>query len=382
MIKISNCITRYNNLIIKQAKGSFIYTHDNRKILDITSGIGSNVLGHSPPKIVNLVKEQSNCLVHAQPSCYTPDTIYPLVQEMTKIMPSHLNSCLFALSGSEAVDHAIKIAKIYTKRRYIISLNKGFHGRTLIALSISDNDFHSKLGLRNIYHDCITINVGDSIPPEILDNTAAIIFEPIQGEKGGYTTILTDYIKYLKRVSKQYGIVLIADEIQSFLRTGEYLYHDSIGIESDITVLAKGLAGGYPLACVIGKSKIMDNIGIGIIGGTFQGNALFFSIATENLKIIRKENILKNVKEKGHQLHSFITTLNNKIPYIRGKGLMLAIEFHTQKDCDNFFNNCLKKDVLLMRTTYPKTLRLIPPLNINQHELNILMNCLYQVSNL
>lgn len=375
MISLSKSIARYSNLVVKRTKGSFIYTNNDRKILDLTSGIGSNVLGHCPERISKLVSHQAQTLVHSQPNCYLPDNIYPFFKELERFIPEHLNRSIMTLSGSESIDNAIKIAKISTKKKYILSLDNSFHGRTLLSLSISADSLRNHIGKEHLLGNCIIISPGQMISHDILSNTAAIIFEPIQGERGGYHSVPIEYINYLRRVSNTYNIVLIADEIQTFLRTGSYISYPDV----DMIVLAKGLAGAYPLGALIGKSSIMDSIKPGIIGGTFQGNALSFAVATETLKIIREENILQNVEEKGQQLKDFLITLHKYIPFVRGKGLMLAIEFNTQKECDDFFDRALDRNILLMKTTYPKTLRLIPPLTINQDEINMITHNFKQI---
>lgn len=374
MISLSKSIARYSNLVVKRTKGSFIYTNNDKKILDLTSGIGSNVLGHCPDRISKLVSHKAQTLVHSQPNCYLPNNISPFFKELERFIPRHLNSSILSLSGSECIDNALKIAKLYTKRKYILSLNNAFHGRTLLSLSVSGRSLREYVGEKYLVNDCININPGQMLSHDILINTAAIIFEPIQGERGGYHSILPEYIRYLRKVSNNYDIVLISDEVQTFLRTGKYISYDDV----DMIVLAKGLAGAYPLGALIGKSSIMDSIKTGIIGGTFQGNALSIAVATETLKIIKEENVLENVEEKGKQLKDFLIA-SKHIPLVRGKGLMLAIEFDTQKECDDFFEKALDKNILLMKTSYPKTLRLMPPLNINQDEINMIIDNFKQI---
>tara|TARA_B110000908_G_scaffold53834_1_gene65619 strand:- start:13944 stop:14993 length:1050 start_codon:yes stop_codon:yes gene_type:complete len=345
----------------------------------MTSGIGSNVLGHSHPRISHVIKDQVGILTHAQPNCYMPQNIDPLLKELEGVVHKNIDSAIFSLSGSEAIDHAIKIAKMHTKKRYVISLNNAFHGRTLAALSISSNNLQQSMGIRNIYPDCIQIDIHDDISNEVMNNTAAIIVEPIQGERGGYHIVPTQYLEYLHKLCSQHETLLIYDEVQSFLRTGKYFTYEYGNVLPDMIVIAKGLAGPLPLSCVLGNSKVMDNVPPGIIGGTFQGNALAFAVSTEILKIVKEENILENILKKSIYLRDSLYKHNDKIKYLRGLGLMIGIEFDTQEKSDKFFNLCLENDVLLMKTSFPKTVRLIPPLNISYDEINQFTDCVDKV---
>ena len=274
----------------------------------------------------------------------------------------------------------MKISKMYTGKRTVISFNGAFHGRTTANISVADLSLRHIVGDHLTIPDCHSQKIGDHIPHHILDKSAAILIEPVQGERGGYNMIDKTYMKYLRQVSKQYGIVLILDEIQSYLRTGRRYHYQYSDIEPDMLVIAKGLAGSLPLSVIITKHQITDNIPKGVIGGTFQGNALSMAVASEILDIIEDEGILDRVRVKGGEIMEELISLmfknTDKIERIKGMNMMLAIEFSSQKKADKFFDLALNRDnILFMRTSYPRTLRIIPPLNISDIDISKSLEC-------
>lgn len=359
-------ITRCCPYTISYGRGSYLYTECGKKILDLTSGIGANTLGYSHPSINKKITEQLARTTHVQQFYFYTETQKRLESELNKITPKeYQNNYLFGLSGTDAVDNAIKFARHYTGRKGIVSLRNSFHGRSTLCLSTGDMGFWGtadEVLIDPQYH--YYINIGQEIPCT-WDNIACVIMEPIQGERGGYHAIPKDYIKYLYDTCESRGIILIMDEVQTFIRTGvPFRGMDGQHKIPDITVISKGLASGFPLSCVMGKSEIMRSMPRGILGGTFQGNTLSFVAAEETLKIYRTRNISRNIRV-AHDLIVRYLMMSPVIKKIRAHGLMIGIEFEDQITCDSFFNRCLANGVLFTKGSYPRTLRIIPPLIID-----------------
>ena len=358
------------NLIVRGNKSS-LYTINNKSILDFTSGIGANSLGYSNPHINKVAIQQINKISHVQQFYLHNQPQQDIEDELNRFCP--YKNYVFGLSGTQAIDNAIVISKFYNKKKNVLYVKNAFHGRSVSTLSLIDN-MGDKLGYDHLMPNCYMVKEDEEISSDILKDTSCIVIEPIQGERGGYHFISTNFMKYLKKVSLEHNIILIIDEVQSFYRTGlDFAYkHIDFNLDPDIIVISKGVASGFPLGCVIGKDAIMHSIPPGILGGTFQGNCLAFAVGAETLRVFREYNILNNIKKKGTFIKSFLEDLKDTYPDtiqdVRGKGLMIGIEFKTQEQADRLFNKAFQSGLLLTKTSYPCTLRLIPPLNIDLEE--------------
>lgn len=381
MLNRAKCISQASSLKIIRAKGSYVYSSCGRKVLDMGSGIGSNVLGHGHPAVLGAILGQCQRVIHVAQHCYDNECVDVLNRELGHFVPKELDTALYCLSGSEGIDHATKIAKMYNKKRLVLSFSKGFHGRTTTNISLGDVTLRHQAGPNVIIPDYISMKAEKDIPSHILDSTSALIIEPIQGERGGYHSISPRFLKYLRRKCNQHGIVMIVDEVQTFLRTGTYFGNEVV--VPDMAVVAKGLANSLPLSAVIGKSRVMNNIPIGVIGGTFQGNCISLMVASEVLRTIREEKILENVKKQGVVLRNGLRDIRSKnshiITDVRGKGLMVGIEYSNQRIANEMFNKYLRNNIFVMKTSYPSTLRLIPPLNIKDAEVSEFLDCTQKI---
>ena len=376
----------HKSLIVKSAQGSWVTTIDNRKYLDLTSGIGALSTGHSHPYIIKKVKEQLEKYVHIPQQVYGSHEIQiELVEKMKNIMPNtDLDNIFYVNSGSEATNNAIKIARRYTKKTNVISLNKGFHGRTLGALSYTSSNLSCKLHSQPLIPGAFFCSKDEpNALLEILENqsspddTCAFIIEPVLGE-GGVISIDKGFLEFAREICTKNNILLIADEVQCGSgRTGSWWNIEQKNIKPDIITLGKGIASGFPLAGVVSTSEIMNNTGMGYLGGTYGGNAVCSAAASATIDVFKNENILENVKNMEKYFLSEFSNLKNidMIENVRAYGLMIAIELNDKSLTLDIVNKLNEKGVLvLLAGNKSQYIRLLPPLNISMHEIDIFID--------
>ena len=312
---IPSCISKvHSNILPLYANNCLIYTK-NSKYIDLTSGIGALSTGHNHPYVINKVKNQLHKYVHLPQQVFkTHPMQIELTDKIIKTMPySSLDNIFYVNSGSEAIDNAIKIARIYTKKSNIITMKGGFHGRTIGALSVTSSNINCRKDvsplLSNIY---FCNNFKKESFDNILeyqsspDNTAAILLEPIQGERGIFS-VNTEFLNYIKEICTKNNILLITDEVQcGAMRTGTWWNIEQKQIEPDLLTFGKGIASGYPLAGVIGSSEIMNSLDPGNLGGTYGGNAICSAAASATIDILNRDEYFYDesvhLSENGHRI--------------------------------------------------------------------------------
>ncbi len=345
-----------NPLFIAKAEGALLTDVDGREYIDFAGGIGVNNVGHRHPKVLAAIQEQLQAYVHP---CFHVMMYAPyieLAERLNQIVPCRgEKKTMFANSGAEAVENAVKIARYHTRRTGVICFDNAFHGRTLLTMTLTSKVRPYKLHLgalapgifRAHFPYCYRCPWGLSYPscqvacgeqyfeedffkhqvdPE---EVAAIILEPIQGE-GGFITPPREYLGQIRRVCDRHGILLIVDEVQTgFGRTGKLFALDHFGVEADIITSAKSLAGGLPLGAITGTAAIMDSVHPGGLGGTYGGNPLACRAALAVLEIIEEEKLLQRSEDLGRRVRAELMDLYSKyqiIGEVRGLGAMLAIE--------------------------------------------------------
>ena len=404
---ISKGLSLLHPITIEKGENEFLYDVTGKKYLDFTSGIGVTNLGHNHPEVVRAAKEQLEKLWH---TCFMI-TSYPsyveLAERLAKITPGNFEKqVVLANSGAEAVENAIKIARQRSGRPYIISFENSFHGRTYLTMSVTGKYKPYKI-------DFEPFNPGIEIVPfpycyrcpfkqeyskcglACLDymkkfffytrapahKIAAFIIEPIQGE-GGFIPAPFDYLKELKKLAEDNGIITIIDEIQTgFGRTGKMFAIEHASIEPDLITVGKAIANGLPLSGVIGKRDIMEHIAAGSIGGTYGGNPVACAAAIKVIDIILKGNILERVARLGRKMKKRLLEMQEKydiIGDVRGLGMMLAIELvkdrKTKKpaaeETKKIITMAREKGVLLLKAgLYANVIRFHPPLTISEEQL-------------
>ncbi|KAF5379854.1 hypothetical protein D9615_005824 [Tricholomella constricta] len=416
---VTNGLGRLTEGIMAKGSGSYVEYEDGKRLLDFTSGIGVTSLGHCHPKVSQAAAEQCLTLVHAQCSIAFHKPYLQLVERLLPVMPHpSLDSFFFWNSGSEAVEAAIKLARVATGRQHIICMQGGYHGRTYGAMAVTKSKTIYSEGVFPVMPGVFSIPYPywhqHGLPPSTptstlvsrslyqLDlllaqqsaprDTAAIIVEPLLGE-GGYVPAAPEFLQGLRDVCDKHGILLIVDEVQSgFARTGKFFMIEHSGVRPDIMVIAKGLANGFPLSGVVGRKEHTDKLKPGTMGGTYAGNAVSCAAAVAVADVIKGENILANVQDRSRELFDSLEALRSDpdvFPYIldvRGAGLMVAVEFSspngpgaqfdpvTKADspkslASRVVKACIDKGLLIMTTSAYEVVRFIPPLNISHQDL-------------
>ncbi len=392
--------------VVKQAKGAVIEDTDGNTYLDFYAGIGVTSCGHCPDEVVKAIKEQADRLLH---SCFMVSMYEPyvrLAEKLTQIAPGKSpKKAMFVNSGAEAVENAIKIARTYTKRTGIVAFESGFHGRTLLTMTLTSKVKPYKDGFGpfapeiykvpfpNIYRGQINTSEEEACKA-YLDyfrrffvsevnpmNIAAVILEPVQGE-GGFNVPPKGYWQGLREICDEYGIVLIADEVQSgFCRTGKMFAVDHFGVEPDLVTMAKSLGSGMPISAVVGKKEIMDSVGAGGIGGTYGGNPVACEAALASIRMMEEQNLSEKSLKIGSYIMDRVRALQKEFPQIgdvRGLGSMIGIEFvkdpvtkEPYKDAVSAINaECFKQGLLVIGAgIFGNVVRFLPPLVLTDEQL-------------
>jgi 4-aminobutyrate aminotransferase len=377
-----------------RALNSEIWSEDGNRYIDFAAGIAVTNTGHQHPRILKAVEEQMKAFSHV---CFqvTPYESYVrLAERLNALAPvTGPAKTMLISTGAEAVENAVKVARVHTGRPGIISFTAGFHGRTLMGMALTGKVVPYKKGFGpfpadvyqvefpNAYH-CVSVEQSLYSLKSLFKHTAdpssiaAIIIEPVQGE-GGFNIAPPEFLQALRDICDEHGIVLIADEIQSgFARTGKMFAMDHAGVKADIVTLAKGLAGGMPLAAITGRADIMDASGPGGLGGTYAGNPVACAAAHAVLDIIEDEKLCDRavaigtiIMERCRELASRSNL--NCVGDVRGLGAMCAVELvkdqTTHEPAPQLTQALLKAAnarglILLSCGTYGNVIRFLSPL--------------------
>ncbi|MCK5916632.1 MAG: 4-aminobutyrate--2-oxoglutarate transaminase, partial [Deltaproteobacteria bacterium] len=394
-------------IFIESAKGATITDIDGNDYIDFYGGIGVINAGHCPQPVVDAIKEQAEKLLH---SCFMVGMYEPYVQlaeKLCQITPGdHDKKAMFVNSGAEAVENAIKIAKAYTKRSGVIAFEGGFHGRTLLTMTLTSKvkPYKHEFGpfapevykapaancyrcsYKSTYPECNMACLDhferffiSEVDPE---NIAAMIIEPVQGE-GGFIVPPKEFLIGLKKICEKYGIVFIADEVQSgFTRTGKMFACEHFDVVPDLMTLAKGIASGMPLSAVVGKAEIMDAPTPGRIGGTYGGNPVACAAALATIDLMEKEDLSAKAAKVGETIVNRLQELQQKYPQIgdiRALGAMVALELVKDPETKEPFKEavpviieeCFKRGLLAMGAgIFGNVVRFLPPVVISDEQLN------------
>ena len=367
------------NIVLKKGKGIYLTDVNNKKYLDFLSGYSALNQGHCHPRLINVLKNQSENLTLTSRAFYN-DKLGSLCEYMCNTF--NYTNFIPMNTGVEAGETAIKIARKWGYENKNIEQNKAinlfcynnFWGRTISALSSSnDTSCYNNFGPYTNGFELIEYNNLTILENKLKSNSNIVSFmlEPIQGEAG---VILPskNYLKKAYDICKKYNVLMIADEVQSGLgRSGKLLACDYDNIKPDILILGKSMSGGIlPASGVLANKEIMDVLTPGTHGSTFGGNPLSCVVILEAIKILFEEELISNSFNLGKYFRKELKNLDlNKIKEVRGRGLFNAIEFKYEKDASNALEN-LKNNGLLTNITKKKILRLTPPLIINKNQIN------------
>jgi len=391
---------------VDRAKGALIYDVDGRELIDFAGGIGVMNVGHSHPKVVAAIKEQAEKYTHTCFHIVMYEPYMKLAEKLCTLIPgSFPKMAIFANSGAEAVENAIKIARHYTRRPAVIAFENGFHGRTFFALGLTSKVRPYKFGFgpfpseiyRMPYAYCYRCPLGLTYPgcqvacADYLkyffmshvagESVAALIIEPITGE-GGFITPPPEYFPKLKEICRDHGIVFIADEIQTGMgRTGKMFAMEHWGVSPDLVTSAKSLAAGMPLAAVVGRKEMMDEPQVGGLGGTYGGNPVCCSAALAVLDIFKEEKILQKAEVLGKKVRERFDEWKSQyelIGDVRGLGAMQGLELVRDRETKEpatdetktFVRLCYEKGLIALSCgNLGNVIRTLMPLVITDEEL-------------
>jgi acetylornithine/N-succinyldiaminopimelate aminotransferase len=359
-------------LEFERAEGVYMYNSEGKAYIDLISGIGVSNLGHSNPYVINAVKDQVDKYMHLMvygEYVQTPQVRF--AEKLVSILPSTLNSVYFTNSGAEAVEGALKLAKRFTGRQQIIAFHNSYHGSTHGALSVMGNE-EFKQAYRPLLPGINFISLNNLPDLELItEQTACVILETIQGEAGIRVPDIA-YMQALRKRCTQVGALLILDEIQAaFGRTGKLFAFEHFDIVPDILLLAKALGGGMPVGAFVASVDVMSSFKENPILGhitTFGGHPVCCAAGLAALEVLLNKNLIEQVAGKETIIRQHLT--HPAIKQIRGKGLMLALEFESFELNKKIIDRCIENGVITDWFLHcSNSMRLAPPLIITTEQL-------------
>ena len=387
-----------HGIFVERAEGTRIWDVDGKEYLDFTSGIGVLNTGHRHPRIVRAVREQLDRLMH---TCFQVTMYEPYVELAARLsaLVGDAHKAVLFTTGAEAIENAVKIARAHTRRSAVVAFSGGFHGRTMLALTMTASSpaYRQNFGpfASDVYHapypdeyhgwttDRALAALDELFVTEIMaDHVAAVVIEPELGE-GGFVPAPVAFMQRLRAITQEHGIVLVADEVQSgFGRTGRMFGYQHSAIAPDLVVMAKSLAAGLPLSAVVGKAAIMDAPLPGGLGGTYGGNPLACAAALAVLEVFETEGLAARAAAKGDQIRGALLQLQADLPQIgdvRGLGAMLAIELVSDPEtkapdadlAQRVIDKARELGLLLLKCgPHKNVVRLLPPLTASADEIS------------
>jgi len=362
-------------LIITSGSGSIVFDDKERAYIDFTSGIGVSSVGYGNQGLTKAIKEQAENITHISNLYYNKPAAI-LAERLCSL--TKMEKVFFANSGAEANEGAIKLARKYSFDKYgknrnnIITLKQSFHGRTITTLAATGQDhFHKSFYPFTEGFKYVIANDIDDLRRQVDDSVCGIMLEAVQGE-GGVYPLEKDFVKAVETIAKEKDIAIIFDEVQCGIgRTGAMLGYENFNIKPDIISLAKGLGGGVPIGAFLCNEKMSKVLGPGDHGSTYGGNPLVCAAANEVINQVSQEGFLESVKSKGEYIRNYITDWQNEnIVSIRGMGLMIGIELRETIKVKDVQEKALEEGLLIL-SAGGNTIRLLPPLNISDNEINM-----------
>ncbi|WP_126427863.1 4-aminobutyrate--2-oxoglutarate transaminase [Brevibacillus marinus] len=399
-----------------RGEGALLTDVDGNTFIDFAGAIGTLNAGHCPPKVVDALKEQLDKYIHPCFHVMMYEPYITLSEKLNQITPgSHAKKTFFLNSGAEAVENAIKIARKYTGRKAVISFERGFHGRTLLGMSLTSKVNPYKHGFGPFAPDVYKMPypyyfrspegmTPEEVDREILgkleefflvevaaDEVAAIIMEPVQGE-GGFVIPSKRFVRGVKQICEKHGILFIADEIQTgFGRTGKMFAMEHFGVVPDLMTMSKSIAAGLPISAVTGRAEIMDAPEPGQIGGTYGGSPLGCVAALKVIELMEEDNLLERSNAIGERITSRFKRIQEKheaIGEVRGLGAMVAVELvkdRASKAPDDaltgrIVQECIRRGVIVLSAgLFKNVIRFLTPLVITDEQLEEALDIIEEV---
>ncbi|WP_429932972.1 4-aminobutyrate--2-oxoglutarate transaminase [Agrobacterium vitis] len=392
---ISRGVGVTTQIYAERAENAEIWDVEGRRYIDFAAGIAVVNTGHRHPKVIAAVKAQLDCFTHTCHQVVPYENYVRLAERLNQAVPGNFEKkTIFVTTGAEAVENAVKIARAATNRSAVIAFTGAFHGRTFMGMTLTGKVAPYKVGfgamMPDVFHVPFPVELHGQTMEDSLavldklfkadvdpERVAAFIIEPVQGE-GGFYEVPRLFMQTLRQIADKHGILLIADEVQTgFARTGKLFAMEHFGVVADITTMAKGLGGGFPIAAVTGRAEIMDAPGPGGLGGTYGGNPIGIAAGNAVLDVIEEEQLADRAMSLGNRLKQRLHSLSDAVPEIadiRGLGFMNAVEFNLpgSKTPDADFTNkvrtmALEKGLILLTCgVYGNVIRFLAPLTIDE----------------
>ena len=395
-------VANVHAIVTARASGAIIEDVDGNRLIDFATGIAVLNVGHTAPEVVAAAQKQLELDTHTCFHVTASEPYIELAERLNVLAPGEFEKrTMFANSGAEAVENAVKIARYATKRQAIVTFDHAFHGRTLLAMTLTAKVMPYKQGMGPFAPEVYRLPFAypyrwptgpERCAEEALayandemhkhigeENIAAVIVEPIQGE-GGFVIPAPGFLKGLADFCREHGIVFIADEIQSGMgRAGRWFAVEDEGVVPDIITSAKSLGGGMPISAVTGRADLMDAVHVGGLGGTYGGNPVAAAAALAVLDKIEREGLLERSRRLGERIMARLRDMRSRhqlIGDVRGRGMMTAVELvadrGTKEPIDGptgarIVQHCLENGVVILKAgTYDNVIRLLPPLTIDE----------------
>jgi len=389
----------YLPIVIAHGRGATVTDVDGNTFLDFSGGVGCLNVGHAHPRVVAAVQEQAARFLHTDFTIVPYEVYVEYAERLTAVAPfAGPAKAAFFNAGAEAVENAVKFARGYTGRPAVIGFEGAFHGRTLLALSLTSKTHPYKAGLGpfapevyrvpfpNEYRGISARDALDALERALAtrvaaETVAAIVVEPVQGE-GGFVPAPREFLQGLRAICDREGIVLVVDEVQTgFGRTGRMFALEHYGVEPDLLTLAKSIAAGLPLSAVVGKAEIMDALWDGAVGGTYVGNPLALAAALAVLDVFEEEALVERARRIGETIRARMLAWHERfeaIGDVRGLGAMLALEYVADRAtkepapalASRVAEEAAKRGLLLLKAgVYSNCNRVLCPLVISDGEL-------------
>ena len=395
---VAEPLSIYHSVVIERGQGATLTDVDGNTFIDFTGGVGCLNVGHSHPRVVEAAQEQLDRFSHTDFTIVPYEVYVRLAERLCELAPIANAKAAFFNAGTEAIENAIKFARVHTGRPAVIGFEGGFHGRTLLSLTLTSKTHPYKAGLGPFAPEVYRVpfpndyrgpDAGGAlqaleralvtqVAPETV---AAIVIEPVQGE-GGFVVAPAEFMEGVRRICDEHGIVMVVDEVQTgFGRTGKLFAIEHYGVEPDLITVAKSIAMGLPLSGVIGKAEIMDAPGDSAIGGTYVGNPVAQAAALAVLDVIAEEDLCARAEVLGNTMRTRMQAWQQRFPQIgdvRGLGAMLAIELVADpgtKDPDSaaataVVEEAARNGLLLLKSgIYSNCIRVLSPLTLSDAEL-------------
>jgi acetylornithine/N-succinyldiaminopimelate aminotransferase len=360
-------------LILSKGKGALVEDVYGKEYIDCVAGIAVNNVGHCHPAVVKAIQTQAEKLIHVSNLYYT-EIQADLAEALVSV--TGMERVFFCNSGAEAVEAAMKLARVASGKSAFVATEHSFHGRTIGALSVTHKSMYRDPFMPPVSSETTFVPYSNTyaIRQAISENTAAVILEPIQGE-GGVNIPNPEYLKEVREICNETGTLLIFDEVQTgFGRTGTWFCKEHFGVEPDIMSMAKAMGGGFPMGAIAAREGI--SFERGQHASTFGGGPLACAAALASIETIKGEDLLKRSKEMGAYFMDKLRNMNrDDIVEVRGKGLMIGVEI--KYPCNKFVDFAREHGVLV-NCTSDSVLRLVPPLVITKEQIDTVVDVLEQ----